>query len=115
MPGLAERAGPFATVLSVIVYCVPSCAVMVSGLAAVASCAPKVRVSRRCTACVPTYPIPKTQLRPSERCTVRFHCCVLGATNFLGTTSPNKPCEGITPGPVPLHAYVGELVVFPPG
>ena len=63
-----------------------------------------VRVSRRCTAWVPTYPISKTQLCPSERCTVRFHCCVLGATNFLGTTSPNRSCEGITPGPVPLHA-----------
>src|SRR5579859_5328214 len=49
---------------------------------------------------VPTYPNSSTQFLPSSRCTVRFHCCVLGTTKCRGTSSTNRFCVLFTPGPV---------------
>src|SRR5690242_12472442 len=107
MPVLFDLAGPFPVVLTVMEHealaliTLPSqfAPLNTTGFVALASLAwMLVRVSRRCTACVPTYPASTTQSLPSACCSVRFHCWVLGATKLRGTVKPKMNCEGSTPG-----------------
>src|SRR5713101_2501313 len=104
MPWALDRAGPLAKVLAVMENCCPPASVSCSGFAGLASTDRLVRVSLRCTAWVPTYPISSTQSLPNSRCKVRFHCWVLGETNLRGTTRPKMLVDGM---PAPLQAYVG--------
>src|SRR5438045_6396837 len=99
MHAFVERAGPFPSVLIVTEQeafgptMLPSqfAPVSTTGLVGLAKRAwIFVRVSRRCTACVPTYPTSKTHCLPRARCTVRFHCCVFRATNLRGSAKPKR-------------------------
>src|SRR5258708_320815 len=74
-----------------------------------------VRVSRRWTVCVPTYPTSRTQSLPRALCTVRFHCCVLGVTNRRGTASVKRNGVGIDPGLPATQPNWPDCVVSPPG
>ena len=43
------------------------------------------KVERRCVPLVPTYPSSRTQFPPNWRCTVKFHCCVVGTNPVQGS------------------------------
>src|SRR5262249_44886362 len=64
---------------------------------------------------VPTYPTSSTQFLPRSRCTVRFHCCVLGVTKRRGTASVNRNGVGIDPGLPAAQPNCPACVVSPPG
>src|SRR5262249_23174829 len=64
---------------------------------------------------VPTYPTSSTQFLPRSRCTVRFHCCVLGVTKRRGTASVNRNGDGIEPGLPAKQPNCPGCVVSPPG
>src|SRR5580658_1971287 len=49
------------------------------------------KVERRREPLVPTYPSSATQFPPNCRCTVKFHCWVVGTVQCRGTARPNKP------------------------
>src|SRR5271156_2080761 len=67
------------------------------------------KVERRCVPLVPTYPSSRTQFPPNWRCTVKFHCCVVGTIQCRGVARPKKPAA------VPENdaAWVGSAVGCP--
>src|SRR5215470_750258 len=51
--------------------------------------------SRRWVPLVPTYPVSRAQLFPSECWIVKFHCCMVGAMKRSGTNGEKK--KGMLP------------------
>src|SRR6202048_4798622 len=91
MPCTGERAGPLKSVLYTMGTDLVVSPAAKIGLATDAKReGMSVRVSRRCTECAPTYPTSRTQSFPRSRCTVRFHCCVLGETKCRGTANTKR-------------------------
>jgi hypothetical protein len=92
--------------------------VMVIGFDGLASAAwPGSKVERRCVPFVPTYPSSSTQFPPNWRCTVKFHCCVVGTIQCRGTAR-GMTLKALLAGAIlaalqEKHADWVELVVNP--